>query len=273
MFLCKVKSLGYDSIKQYLSGIKYHYICANYGDILSGKPRLDLTLQGIMKSRRHAARAIKREPITANLLAGMCRLLLAGIFGEFIDKLMAAVLTTGFFAALRCGEFTIDRAASFDSKRHLCLGDVVFTKQDNKDMVKINLKSSKTDVRGKGVELFVFATGGPICPYKHLMDYVRVRNRLTCDPNSHLFIMPSRDPLTRAVYLNHLRLLLRGVGVNDKMFSGHSLRKGMATESCKKQIPDSVINVLGRWHSDVYKLYIHTPNSIIADAHSKLASV
>lgn len=61
------------------------------------------------------------------------------------------------------------------------------------------------------------------------------------------------------------------VGLDSSNVSGHSMRKGFATSCSSAKVPDHVIQTIGRWSSDCYKLYIETPKSVIANAQTALA--
>jgi hypothetical protein len=86
---------------------------------------------------------------------------------------------------------------------------------------------------------------------------------------SYLFvdhITPANSPtpfaeiaLSRGVMIEMTRKLLGSMGHDSSMYHGHSFRRGGATSLANRGVPDSVIQILGRWLSDCYKLYIDFP--------------
>ncbi len=46
--------------------------------------------------------------------------------------------------------------------------------------------------------------------------------------------------------------------MDDKLYSGHSFRRGAATMAAKRGMDDSVIKMLGRWKSSAFQLYVRT---------------
>jgi hypothetical protein len=63
--------------------------------------------------------------------------------------------------------------------------------------------------------------------------------------------------------------ILQFLGHNSDKYNGHSFRIGAATSVASK-IEDHLIKVLGRWNSQCYTRYIHTPLSTIKQAQLAL---
>ena len=55
-----------------------------------------------------------------------------------------------------------------------------------------------------------------------------------------------------------LRHYLKILGYDAKAFSGHSLRRGAAVSATAAGVSDALIQLLGRWSSDAYKVYLET---------------
>ena len=66
-------------------------------------------------------------------------------------------------------------------------------------------------------------------------------------------------PLSRDVMIYMTRAVLSNLGYNAALYSGHSYRRGGATSLAERGIPYDMIQLMGRWKSDSYKLYIDTP--------------
>ena len=269
-YLVVDKSLAYKTVKLYLCGIRNAYIEAGYGDILKDKHRLQLTLRGIRKQTPAATRV--RLPITARLLHALLNSLDKSLFGYHTDTMLSCLLSVGWFGAMRCGEFVTNRGG-FDENKDLCVGDVTFhcDGSDSRRHVRLHLKFSKSDPYGSGVDIVLFEIGGSRCPYKRMCVYHKLRTMGKCSAKSPLFVNTAGDALCRAEYLYYLKTLLTSVGLDPKLYTGHSLRRGMATECCNRGISDAVIGQMGRWKSDSYKSYIDNPLTAICQAQMCLA--
>ena len=68
-------------------------------------------------------------------------------------------------------------------------------------------------------------------------------------------------PITYNQFQQKLRTLIRKVGLNPKLFSSHSFRRGGATLATKSGVSPHFIQLMGDWKSDVYKQYIVHPLS------------
>jgi hypothetical protein len=53
-----------------------------------------------------------------------------------------------------------------------------------------------------------------------------------------------------------IRTALLSAGINPANFAGHSFRRGAASQAAAAGCADHEIQLLGRWRSDAYKLYI-----------------
>ncbi|KLO04126.1 hypothetical protein SCHPADRAFT_788685, partial [Schizopora paradoxa] len=49
---------------------------------------------------------------------------------------------------------------------------------------------------------------------------------------------------------------LAAAGIDPSPFAGHSFRRGAASAAAAAGFADHEIQLLGRWHSDCFKLYI-----------------
>ena len=215
----------------------------------------------------------RRFPITAPILQKLCVTLRSGVFGPYRDLLMEAALCLGWFGCLRCGEFTA-QSSLYDPAIHLRMQDIVghYDIATKKQLVSVNIKVSKTDPFRKGITVKLFETGHTLCPYTVLTKFVQIRRAMRASDVDPLFYLPECRILTRQVFVQNLRTLLTLIGQGDiNHFSGHSLRRGMATSASAARVPDHVIAAMGRWSSDCYKTYIDTSNHAIASAQQSLA--
>ncbi|KAL3863081.1 hypothetical protein ACJMK2_004857 [Sinanodonta woodiana] len=172
---------------------------------------------------------------------------------------------SGFFGFLRCGEFTIRDL--FDPTIHLCVGDVHF----QQETAFLKLKSSKTDPFRKGVTIQLHATGRVLCPYSALKNFMQFRIHSSPQFYAPLLVSSTGEALSRVVFLNHMRLDYRKMGLDTSQYSGHSFRIGAATSAAAAHLEDHMIKVLDRWSSDCYSRYIRTLSSTIRLAQRAMA--
>ena len=72
--------------------------------------------------------------------------------------------------------------------------------------------------------------------------------------------------LTQSMFSHKLTKVMSGLGYEAKLFSGHSLRRGGggggggggASWSFQRGLPEKIIQVMGDWKSDAYKVYLET---------------
>ena len=165
-----------------------------------------------------------------------------------------------FFGFFRSGEITVASEAAFDPRFHLTWGDVHINDVDAPTVVKVRLKRSKTDQMGKGVDVFIGATGSDTCPVAEIVQYVRLRG-----PSPGPFLCAQNGaPLTKPALVRRVREALTVLGLDPTSYAGHSFRIGAATTAACAGIEDSAIRSLGRWKSDAVLRYIRTPGEQLA---------
>ena len=91
-------------------------------------------------------------------------------------------------------------------------------------------------------------------------------------PQSSLLQWSLGQPVNRQSLNNAIKLLAQNVGLNEDKFSTYSFRIGVATTASAAGVPDCLICTLGCWSSDVYQLYVQTPDSTLDDITSSLSS-
>ena len=113
--------------------------------------------------------------------------------------------------------------------------------QENPSIVRVHLKRSKYDQFGKGADVFMGCTHTPLCPVAASLGFMaRHGNR-----QGPFFMDAQLGTVTKAWFTEQIR--------------GHSFRIGAATKAALAGIEDSMIQMLGRWHSAVFLQYIRMP--------------
>ena len=134
--------------------------------------------------------------------------------------------------------------------------------------LRLFIKVSTADPFRQSCTVIVGRNGSLLCPVEALLRYLHLRG-------SHpgpLFIFQNGIPLTRSRLNSLLTMVLKVCGVNGD-YTGHSFRIGAATTAARAGVPDHLIQMLGRWSSDAYKLYIRSPVSHIGAISSRLSFV
>ena len=177
------------------------------------------------------------------------------------DKVMLwAAFTTYFFGFMRSGELCIKDISKDDEATDLTFADVAVDNYQNPSPIRIHLKSSKTDQFGKGTNILLARTKDQLCPVAALLHWLVQRGNAP----GPLVSFASRAPLTRPQLVASLRAAISAVGGVASDFSGHSFRSGAATTATQLNIPDSQIQLLGRWKSNAFQRYIKPPATRLA---------
>ena len=175
-----------------------------------------------------------------------------------------AACTLGFFGFLRSGEFTVVPGIN---QTLLSPSDIRVDSHQDPTYVAVTLRGSKTDPFGVGCTLFIGRTNSSICPVAALLAYLAIR------PPSPgpLFVHDNGSPLTRAGLVSAVRAALSEGSVDLSRYTGHSFRIGAATAAAQAGLPDSMIQMLGRWRSSAFQRYIRTPASTLLSISHTLA--
>ena len=88
---------------------------------------------------------------------------------------------------------------------NVSIGDVTVNRHVNPSLVKIHLKSSKTNQFRQGVDIFVGAN--KLCPVAALLAYLALRG----SRYGPVFVNQTGLPLTKGSFVENLRAALKGV--------------------------------------------------------------
>jgi hypothetical protein len=159
-----------------------------------------------------------------------------------------------FAAFLRSGEFTLKRG-KFHRQTCLSRDSVEFLPSlENPDRVILTLPASKTDPFRKGIRITVAAAPGHrSCAVAALKRLFEAQPRSGSAP---LFEGLDGDAMRYDYLVKSVRTALLSAGINPANFAGHSFRRGAASQAAAGGCADHEIQLLGRWRSDAYKLYI-----------------
>ena len=235
-------------MKAYLTGLRSAHVDMGFDDLsVFHHPQLQRIIAGSQRLRGEADTR-ERRPITKDLLLQML---------PFFDQatLMGATLYAAFclaFAAfLRVGEFTYTARDLHQED----FGEWFLTRRSVRlyeNRLDLTLPASKMDLFRRGITLTVAASGDNACAVRAL----RRLFRWEASPGDPLFGLPEA-PFTRQLVTEQLRQSLASLGVEGH-YSGHSFRRGAATSAHEAGLSVDETQLLGRWKSDSYRLYIVT---------------
>ena len=160
---------------------------------------------------------------------------------------------------LHCGEFTLGTGEKFNPAVHLTQGCITFEPSlDNPTHVHLDLPTSKTDPFQKGISILIAKAppGSATCAVSALW---RLFQLFLESPNAPLFNNEDGSALTQSSFISTLKSRLAIIGLDPSLYLGHSFCCGAASAAAAVGYADHEIQLLGRWHSDAYKLYIDVP--------------
>ena len=256
------QNLKHRTIKAYLSGIRYLQIQKSLGNpFASGSmARLEYVLAGIKRvESRGMVPSRVRLPITLDIMRHL-KQAWTGTSTHPDGWMLWAAACVGFFGFLRAGKFTVPSREAYDPQVHLNLSDLAVDSHTEPTVARIRIKQSKTDPFRQGVDVYLGSTEASICPVKAIVDYISIRKP---DPGP-FFILSAGTPLTRNYLVTNLQAALCQAGLDNSQYNGHSFRIGAETTAAQNGLEDSLIQTLGRWRSDAYKLYIKIPQLQLA---------
>ena len=245
--------LKYRTIKVYLSAIRCLQIQQGMGNPFAdgAMPRLECVLTGVKRvESRTGVAPRKRLPITLDIMQHLQRMWVGDEPHDEGTMLWAAVCT-GFFGFLRAAEFTVPSPSTYDPEVHLNLGDLGLDNHSNPSVIRIAIKQSETDPFRQGVHIFLGSTESVVCPVRAIIRYLGIRNSAP---------FPFHYQHRGASYKGIPGCKSAGgysTGGAGRAYNGHSFRSGAATTAAQNGLEDSLIQTLGRWRSDAFKLKIN----------------
>jgi hypothetical protein len=262
------------SVRTYLYGINSWHIEEGHPSPLRLTHHVWRCWKGMKRWKGDANERV-RLPVTTKLLMRIKSTM--QLESSIRDRMMWAAFTLGTCGLLRLSEFAV---TSGREDRVLRWRDIQWFDSNEKQLPLLNgqvqsasaeyrvfIATSKTDPFRLGVSIRICA---PIA-VKAMRSYC---NRLPFHPpfNGFLFdfgkAVSNEKPLalSRDVVVSSLKSYLKLLGESAEKYNGHSFRKGGAQSLAEAGIPTDIIQVMGRWTSDCYKLYISTPARAITDA-------
>lgn len=163
------------------------------------------------------------------------------------DQLFLTMLLSGFFALMRLGELSFPNDKQLQNWRKVIKrSSVVITN----DQYEFDLPSNKSDPFFEGNHIIIRKT--QYCNIDPLSVFLKyLANRDSKFPlSSPLWVTSKGTVPTRYFFMSRMKLYFE----ND--VGGHSMRAGGATTLAENGVPTSLIQLIGRWSSDAFLIYI-----------------
>ena len=149
----------------------------------------------------------------------------------------------------------------------------------HKEHFVIHLEASKTDSERLGVDVTVWRTGTPVCPFRVMKEYFEsAPGKGLFDPLFQRARAPGTKagrakPITYRQLLGWVKEMAGGVGFDMKRIGTHSLRIGGATTLAALGVRKEYIQILGRWRSDCYQVYLRLSGEHFRSTAAKMANL
>lgn len=241
------RKISSKTIRTYLAGLRSFLVDLGVSDLqIFQHPSIHRMITGL---KRREGEVDKRErlPVTRDILLKLLTQLDTKVETHAI---IHAAYCLAFAAFLRVGEFTYSARDLRDldfSSWHLTRKSVDI----QADRLVLSLPASKTDRFCKGVTLTIVASNDKACAVSSIQNLFTQFPQPPSTPLFHSAI----GPFTREYLTAKLRSDIKRLGIKGN-FSGHSFRRGAATSAEKSGLSKDEIQLLGRWKSNAYKLYI-----------------
>ena len=228
--LCKfttflaINDISAATIKVYLSAVRQLQLSRgqNPPDI-SEMPRLQQVMRGIKISQAGQAHKTpqQRLPITPTILEDIHTQWKKQPLSK--DRIMLwAAFTTCFYGFMRSGEICTKNPEQFNPSSDLTFQDVAIDSIMNPQVIRITLKTSKTDPFKQGADICIQRTDSNLCPVAALLAWLVERGNAP----GPLFFFASGAPLTRARFVTELKGAITSTGKSGQGSQGTASARG-----------------------------------------------
>ena len=144
----------------------------------------------------------------------------------------------------------------YEEVANLTLGDIVFCDS----YMKLFIEKAKTDQFREGAWVFIAKVDSLFCPLRTLKSYID--SACLSSESEFLFrgmtyfkslkqhrLKKRNTPLSYSTARTTVLSYLHKIGLNEKLFGLHSLRRGGATTAANKGVNDRLFQKHGRWKS------------------------
>ena len=241
------RSSRFGHLKHLLSCVKYLHESLNY-TIKCDTFQIDATMQGL--KRRLACVPFRVLPITPEILRSMYIHL---DMSSKHDLALWCAFLISFYGLLRKKNAVPETSTQPNSsallRRHISV-------DTNSNMVYVYVGHSKTNnFCTRDIVLPIPGNSDPaLYPVRHLLSLL---NLVNTSQDSPAFSFSNRGFITHSAFTQRLKQLLRKIGLNPDLFSGHSFRRGGATFLHNCGGTALMIQACGDWSSMCFIRYLY----------------
>ena len=230
--------------------LKGHYLDTKHPVIIEN-------IMGISRKKGNYQRG--KKPILINHLKAIINVIDQETIKEIKKKRDKALILIGFGGGFRRAELV-----SIDHE------DIEFVSEG----VKIIIKRSKTDQFGEGlIKALPYFSNKLYCPVLHLKEWLKLSN-IKSGPIFRKFnkgFNLSEKRLTDQTVALTLKKYLNLAGIENKNYSGHSLRSGFATATAESGADErSIMAMTGHKTTQMVRRYIKEANLFKNNALNKI---
>ena len=235
------------------------------------RPKLARVLRGI--TRMHTRARKTRLPITPAILKRILAVMRGACpsLSDYDVMAYKAAFTTALYGLLRVSEFAAPSTTTYEEGRTARAVDVVVHPDAGAEYFVYTVRASKADVFRVGASMRIFATGAADCPFKAMTGWLNTRR--ATDRAEPLFTLENGTYMTRDRVTTVLRSCLLSLGIDPSKFGTQSFRGGGCVAASAAGYDAAFIQLLGRWKSDSFLMYMTLSKDMMRDAQIALSRV
>lgn len=208
-----------------------------------GSPTFAFAVKAVVKGIKKEKGTIPNKKEAA--IIEDIRLMINTLGGTLIDIRDRALLLIGFAGAFRRSELVA-----------IVMDDLEF----NRDGLVITLRHSKTDQEGQGYKKGIpYGSNPETCPVRALQDWLKVANIIegpvfrSVDRYKNINAKGMSDKSVALI----VKKLAKAAGLDERRYSGHSLRSGLITTAANRGVDErSIMKQSGHKSLTVMRSYI-----------------
>jgi hypothetical protein len=237
-----------DTVKNYVSGAKLLHVLLDMPCSAFDNFSLKLTFKGLTRIKCHISK--QALPITKEMLLRMFDVLDMKIVEHVVYW---SLFLIAFFTMSRKSNLVV---SSYHEKfKCLRRQDVLV----GADSLLVMFMWSKTNQFGSRVHKIPLTrmVGSVLCP---VSAYKYMCHLLPIDQERPAFCLIKNNvvlPVTYVDLQSFLKGLVSKLGYDSARFSSHSFRRGSASHAFRAGVSSNMIQAIGDWSSDAYKVYLN----------------
>jgi hypothetical protein len=240
--------LHYASISKYLNVLRILHLDLNMDNPLKDNWFLNTVLKGIRRDNPRSPR--RKLPITPDVLLSIKRIL---DMDKPVDIMFWAACVVAFFGFFR--KSNLLPRSRLDMGQCFVRGDL--RKSDQGFLLHVTRSKTIQFHQREYLVPLVYLQSHPLCPVSALCDLLLLSPTAPSSvPLLSFTTLPELTALTQCQFTSKLQACIQSLGYNPREYSAHSLRRGAASWAFQAGLPGEIIQTLGDWRSDAYKLYL-----------------